>query len=143
MLLKDGKVKVTDFGIAKAVSDSQTKSGIVLGTPNYMSPEQINGQELDGRSDIFSVGVVFYELLTGQLPFHGKTLANLFYQITQGRHASPRQINPKVPKPCEQMIDKALAKNPNQRFRSAGEFAKYLRVMIAKIDQLKAGNGKA
>ncbi len=143
MLLKDGKVKVTDFGIAKAVSDSQTKSGIVLGTPNYMSPEQINGQELDGRSDIFSVGVVFFELLTGQLPFHGKTLANLFYQITQGRHPSPRQINPKVPKPCEQMIDKALAKNPNQRFRSAGEFAKYLRVMIAKIDQLKAGNGKA
>ena len=143
MLLKDGKVKVTDFGIAKAVSDSQTKSGIVLGTPNYMSPEQINGQELDGRSDIFSVGVVFFELLTGQLPFHGKTLANLFYQITQGRHPSPRQINPKVPKPCEQMIDKALAKNPNQRFRSAGEFAKYLRVMIAKIDQLRAGNGKA
>ncbi len=142
MLLKDGKVKVTDFGIAKAVSDSQTKSGIVLGTPNYMSPEQINGQELDGRSDIFSVGVVFFELLTGQLPFHGKTLANLFYQITQGRHPSPRQINPKVPKPCEQMIDKALAKNPNQRFRNAGEFAKYLRVMIAKIDQLKAGSGK-
>jgi serine/threonine-protein kinase len=143
MVLKDGKVKVTDFGIAKAVSDSQTKSGIVLGTPNYMSPEQINGQELDGRSDIFSVGVVFYELLTGQLPFRGKTLANLFYQITQGRHPSPRQVNPRVPKPCEQMIDKALAKNPNQRFRSAGEFAKYLRVMIAKIDQLKAGNGKA
>ena len=108
MLLKDGKVKVTDFGIAKAVSDSQTKSGIGLGTPNYMSPEQINGQELDGRSDIFSVGVVFFELLTGQLPFHGKTLANLFYQITQGRHPSPRQVNPKVPKPCEQMIDKEI-----------------------------------
>jgi len=143
MLLKDGKVKVTDFGIAKAVSDSKTKSGIVLGTPNYMSPEQINGQELDGRSDIFSLGVVFFELVTGQLPFHGKTLANLFYQITQGNHLSPRQINPKIPRPCAQMIDKALAKDPDQRFRSAGEFARYLRVMIAKIDQLKAGVARA
>jgi len=143
MLLKDGKVKVTDFGIAKAVSDSKTKSGIVLGTPNYMSPEQINGQELDGRSDIFSLGVVFFELVTGQLPFHGKTLANLFYQITQGKHPSPRQTNPNVPKPCAQMIDKALAKDPDRRFRSAGEFARYLRVMIAKIDQLKAGVARA
>ncbi|MFH1490512.1 MAG: serine/threonine-protein kinase, partial [Pseudomonadota bacterium] len=109
MLLKNGQVKVTDFGIAKAVSSSQTKSGVVLGTPNYMSPEQINGQELDGRSDIFSLGVVFYELLTGKLPFHGKNLTNLFYQITQAKHPSPREINPKVPKPCEQIIDKALA----------------------------------
>jgi serine/threonine-protein kinase len=139
MLLKDGKVKVTDFGIAKAISDSKTKSGIVLGTPNYMSPEQINGQELDGRSDIFSLGVLFFELLTGQLPFHGKTLANLFYQITQAKHSSPCQINPKVPKPCEQILNKALAKNPARRFRGAGEFAKYLKVMIAKIDQLRAG----
>lgn len=89
MLLKSGKIKVTDFGIAKAVSTSQTKSGIILGTPNYMSPEQINGDELDGRSDIFSLGVVFYELLTGRLPFQGKSLANLFYQITQGRHRPP------------------------------------------------------
>ena len=138
MLLKDGKVKVTDFGIAKAVSDSKTKSGIVLGTPNYMSPEQINGLKIDGRSDIFSLGVVFYELLAGQLPFRGKTLANLFYQITQVKHPSLRQLNPKVPRPCEQVIDKALAKDPKQRFKNAGEFGKYLRLLISKIDQLKA-----
>jgi len=138
MLLKDGKIKVTDFGIAKAVSSSQTKSGIVLGTPNYMSPEQINGHEIDGRSDMFSLGVVFFELLTGQLPFHGKNLTNLFYQITQVKHASPRDINPKVPKPVEQILDKALAKDPAQRFRTGAEFAKYLRAMINKIDQLKA-----
>jgi CHASE2 domain-containing sensor protein/tRNA A-37 threonylcarbamoyl transferase component Bud32 len=138
MLLKDGKVKVTDFGIAKAVSSSQTKSGIVLGTPNYMSPEQINGQDIDGRSDIFSLGVVFFELLTGQLPFHGKNLTNLFYQITQGKHPSPRQINPKIPKPVEQILDKALGKEPSQRFQTSGEFAKYLKAMIHKIDQVKA-----
>ncbi len=136
MLLKDGKIKVTDFGIAKAVSSSETKSGIILGTPNYMSPEQINGQKIDGRSDIFSLGVVFYELLTGQLPFHGKTLTNLFYQITQGKHPSPRSINPNVPKPCEQIIDKALTKNPENRFQDADEFAKYLRLLINKLDEV-------
>lgn len=141
MLLKDGHVKVTDFGIAKAVSSSQTKSGIVLGTPNYMSPEQINGHALDGRSDIFSLGVVFFELLTGQLPFQGKTLTNLFYQITQGSHPSVRSINPKVPKPCEQIIDRALAKEPEQRFQSAGELSKYLNAVALKIEQLTARAG--
>ena len=138
MVLKDGKVKVTDFGIAKAVSSSQTKSGIVLGTPNYMSPEQINGHEIDGRSDIFSLGVVFFELLTGVLPFHGKNLTNLFYQITQVKHPSPREINAKVPNPVEQIVDKALSKNPEQRFQTCSDFARYLKAMINRIDQVKA-----
>jgi serine/threonine-protein kinase len=138
MVLKDGKIKVTDFGIAKAVSSSQTKSGIVLGTPNYMSPEQINGHEIDGRSDIFSLGVVFFELLTGVLPFHGKNLTNLFYQITQVKHPSPREINPKVPNPVEQIVDKALSKDPEQRFQTCSDFARYLKAMINRIDQVKA-----
>jgi CHASE2 domain-containing sensor protein/tRNA A-37 threonylcarbamoyl transferase component Bud32 len=137
MLLRDGKIKVTDFGIAKAVSDSKTRSGIVLGTPNYMSPEQINGHDLDGRSDVFSLGVVFFELLTGQLPFRGSTLANLFYQITQAKHPSPREFNPRVPEPIEQILDRALAKNPANRL-DAAEFARYLRIVIARIDQLTA-----
>jgi len=141
MLLKDGQIKVTDFGIAKAVSSSQTKSGIVLGTPNYMSPEQINGHSIDGRSDIFSLAVVFFELLTGQIPFHGKNLTNLFYQITQGKHPSPREINPKVPKPVEQILNKALAKDPAQRFATGADMAKYLKAMISKIDQVKARVG--
>jgi len=138
MLLKDGKVKVTDFGIAKAVSSSQTKSGIVLGTPNYMSPEQINGHDLDGRSDIFSLGVVLFELLTGVLPFHGKNLTNLFYQITQAKHPSPREINTEVPNPVEQIVDKALSKEPEQRFQTCSDFARYLKAMINRIDQVKA-----
>jgi len=137
MLLKDGKVKVTDFGIAKAVSTSTTKSGLIVGTPNYMSPEQINGQEIDGRSDIFSLGVVLFELLTGQLPFPGKSITNLFYEITQGKHPSSREINPKVPKPCEQIIDKALAKTPDERFQRAGDFAKYVKAVINRIDQIR------
>jgi eukaryotic-like serine/threonine-protein kinase len=139
MLLRNGKIKVTDFGIAKAVSSSQTKSGIVLGTPNYMSPEQINGHAIDGRSDIFSLGVVFFELLTGQLPFHGKSLTNLFYQITQVKHSSARSVNPALPKPVDQILDKALAKEPDQRFATCADFAKYLRALISKLDQLKPG----
>jgi len=138
MLLKNGHIKVTDFGIAKAVSSSQTKSGIILGTPNYMSPEQINGEPVDGRSDIFSLGVVFFQLLTGQLPFKGKTLTELFYNITQAKHPSPRTINPRVIKPCEQIIDKALAKRADQRFQSAGELAKYLRLLGKKMDEMRA-----
>ena len=138
MLLRTGKIKVTDFGIAKAVSSSQTKSGIVLGTPNYMSPEQINGHAIDGRSDIFSLGVVFFELLTGQLPFHGKSLTNLFYQITQVKHPAARSVNPNLPKPVEQILDRALAKEPDQRFPTCADFAKYLRVLISKMDQVKS-----
>lgn len=138
MLLEGGHVKVTDFGIAKAVSSSQTKSGVVLGTPNYMSPEQINGRPLDGRSDIFSLAVVFFELLTGQLPFQGKTLANLFYQITQVKNPSIREINPKIPRSCEQIIDRALSKEPAQRFHSAGELSRYLNAVAAKIEQLQS-----
>ena len=142
MLLKNGHIKMTDFGIAKAISSSQTKTGIILGTPNYMSPEQINGIEIDGRSDIFSLGVVFFQLLTGTLPFGGKTLTELFYQITQGKHPSPRKINPKVIRPCEQLIDKALAKDPDQRFQKAGDFARYLRILSEKIDNFTAKKGK-
>ncbi len=138
MLLENDKIKVTDFGIAKAVSDSKTKSGVVLGTPNYMSPEQINGQDLDGRSDLFSLGVVFFELLTGQLPFGGSSLANLFYRITHSKHPSPRQFNPRVPIPVEQILDKILEKTPDKRFQSASELAKYLRMLIERIDELTA-----
>lgn len=138
MILKNGQVKVTDFGIAKAVSSSQTKSGVVLGTPNYMSPEQISGQNIDGRSDIFSLGIVFFELLTGQLPFQGTNLTNLLYQITHAKHPSIKEINPRVPKPCEQLIDKALNKDPRQRFQRSGDLAKYIRIILDKMEQLRS-----
>lgn len=134
MILNDGRIKVMDFGIAKAVSSSHTRTGVILGTPNYMSPEQIEGHEIDGRSDIFSLGVVLYQLLTGALPFQGKTMTELFYQITQVKPPSPRSINPRVIKPCEQLIDKALAKNQDKRFQTAGLFAKYLRLLGTKMD---------
>jgi serine/threonine-protein kinase len=138
MLLRNGRIKVTDFGIAKSMSSSKTRSGIILGTPNYMSPEQIMARTIDARSDIFSLGVVFYQLLTGELPFKGENLNSLFYQITQARHPSPRTINPRVIKPCEQIVDKVLAKNPDNRFQTANDLARYIRILAHKIDTLRA-----
>ena len=137
MLLKGGGIKVTDFGIAKAISSSRTKTGVILGTPNYMYPEQIMGQKIDARSDIFSLGVLFFQLLTGETPFKGDNLSNLLYQITQGKHPSLRERNPKIPGICERIIDKALAKNPQKRFKSAGEMAYVIQSLLAKIDELR------
>jgi serine/threonine-protein kinase len=137
MLLKEGGVKVTDFGIAKALSSSRTRTGVILGTPNYMSPEQIMGQKIDARSDIFSLGVLLFQLLTGELPFRGDNLSSLLYQITQVRHPSVREYNPKVPKACGQIIDRALAKKPEERFKNASDMARVIRLLVAKIDQLR------
>jgi serine/threonine-protein kinase len=138
MLLENGHVKVTDFGIAKAISSSRTKTGVILGTPNYMSPEQIMGQKINSKSDIFSLGVVFYQLITGELPFHGDNLSGLLYQITQVKHPSPRSYNQRLPKVCEQIIDKAMAKAPDKRFRTAGDLARIISALADKIDQIRA-----
>ncbi|NLA74050.1 MAG: serine/threonine protein kinase, partial [Deltaproteobacteria bacterium] len=138
MLLKNGQVKVTDFGIAKAISSSKTKTGVILGTPNYMSPEQIMGQKINSRSDIFSLGVLFYQLLTGELPFHGDNLSGLLYQITQVQHTPCREYNRRIPRACEQILDRALAKDPAKRFRSAGQMARILGLLGEKLDELKA-----
>lgn len=143
MLLKNGGVKVTDFGIAKAISSSRTRTGVILGTPNYMSPEQIIGQKIDARSDIFSLGVLFYQLLTGELPFHGDNLSSLLYQITQVKHPPVRNHNPKIPRACEQIIDRALAKNPKERFGTAGEMAKIISLFVSKVDQLRKSRERA
>lgn len=137
MLLKSGGVKVTDFGIAKAISSSRTKTGVILGTPNYMSPEQIMGQKIDLRSDLFSLGVLFFQLLTGELPFQGENLSSLLFQITQVKHPSVRRYNPQIPKVCDQILDKTLAKDPKERLRSAGEMARVIRLLAAKIDELR------
>ena len=136
MLMDNGGVKVTDFGIAKAISSSRTKTGVILGTPNYMSPEQIMGQKIDHKSDIFSLGVLFFQLLTGELPFQGKNLSSLLYQITQVKHPPVRDFNARLPKVCEQIIDKALAKERDDRFKSAGEMAKVIRLISSRINQV-------
>ncbi len=140
MVLKSGQVKVTDFGIARITTGSktQTAAGIVMGTPSYMSPEQVAGHAIDGRSDIFSLGVVFYELLTGERPFKAESIMALLHVIATKPHAPVRSLNPRVPEYLEKVIDKALAKDPKDRFQRAGEMSRALKAFLAKVDQIAA-----
>ncbi|MBW2005277.1 MAG: CHASE2 domain-containing protein [Deltaproteobacteria bacterium] len=128
MLLNDtGNIKVTDFGIARITSSSKTKTGVVLGTPSYMSPEQVSGKKIDGRSDIFSLGVVLFEMLTGQKPFISDDITSLMFQIAKEKHTSARKFNPKIPLIIEKIIDKALIKDVKKRYQNAGLMAEPLK----------------
>jgi serine/threonine-protein kinase len=140
MVLKNGQVKVTDFGIARITSGSrtQTAAGIVLGTPSYMSPEQVSGKKVDGRSDVFSLGVVFYELLTGEKPFESEAVVSLLHAIATEPHPPVKSHNPKVPEFLGKVINKALAKQPDNRFQRAGDMARFLRAFFAKVDEISA-----
>lgn len=130
-----GEIKVTDFGIARITASSKTKTGIIMGTPSYMSPEQVSGNKVDGRSDIFSLGVVFYELLCGVKPFTGDDMTSLMYMIAKEKHSSVKTINPKIPIVIEKVIDKALEKDVNKRYQKAGHMAQHLKVILKKIDE--------
>jgi serine/threonine-protein kinase len=113
-----GIVKVTDFGIARITDSSKTKTGIVLGTPSYMSPEQLAGKKVDGRSDLFSLGVMLYQLSTGVLPFQGDSMATLMFKIANETHPDLLSVNENLP-PCLKMIvDKLLQKDLTQRYQS-------------------------
>jgi serine/threonine-protein kinase len=139
MRMKESKeIKVTDFGIARITSSSKTKTGVILGTPSYMSPEQVAGKKVDGRSDIFSLGVVLYELLTGTKPFVGEDMTSLMYRISKEPHPSTRSINPKIPKVVDKIIDKALEKDVEKRYQRAGQMADHLKRVVAKIDEIQA-----
>ncbi len=131
-------VKVTDFGIARITSSSKTKTGVVLGTPSYMSPEQVAGKKVDGRSDIFSLGVVLFEMLTGQKPFRGDDMTSLMYQIAREPHPSPRSINPRIPPVLEKIIDKALEKDASKRYQKAAQMSDHLKKVAAKIIEIQA-----
>jgi serine/threonine-protein kinase len=123
----EGQVKVMDFGIAKLPDSTLTQTGSILGTPSYMSPEQINGQAIDGRSDLFAVGCVLYELLTGMKAFQGETFPALMNQITQGVPLPPSAQNLAVAPACDEIIGKALAKNPQERYQRGKDMAGALR----------------
>ncbi len=127
MLLKDGTVKVTDFGIAKISTTSMTQTGQVFGTPNYMSPEQVRGMQLDGRSDIFALGVVLYESLVGVKPFPGDDITTVLYKLVHEEPVPPLQLRPELDPGLGRVIQKALAKNPDQRYATCADFARDLR----------------
>ncbi|MGD9232185.1 MAG: serine/threonine-protein kinase, partial [Desulfobacterales bacterium] len=121
ILSADGQVKLTDFGIAR-IEDSdaaqQTQAGDILGTPTYMSPEQVIGKSVDGRSDLYSLGVLLYELTVGRRPFLGNNIATIFRAITHDDPVAPSQIDPSIPKGLSDIIIKALSKNPDERFQT-------------------------
>jgi serine/threonine-protein kinase len=136
------EIKVTDFGIARIASSSKTKTGVIMGTPSYMSPEQVAGKKVDGRSDIFSLGVVLFEMLAGEKPFAGEDMTSLMYKIAKEKHPSVRSVNPQVPQVVEKIIDKALEKDQETRYQKAGQMAEHLKKVVAKIDEIQAKKGK-
>ncbi|HXG28204.1 MAG TPA: serine/threonine-protein kinase, partial [Nevskiales bacterium] len=129
-LPEERKVKVTDFGVARLTDSSKTKTGMVLGTPSYMSPEQLAGKHVDGRSDLFSLGVTLYQLLTGSLPFTGDSMATLMYRIANEAHLSPRSLKADLPACVDAIIDRVLQKNPEQRYQRGSELAADLRACL-------------
>jgi serine/threonine-protein kinase len=122
MLTKNGTVKVMDFGIARAVDSTLTKTGSVMGTPAYMSPEQASGWKIDGRSDIFSLGVILYELLTGRRPFSGDTFPSLMFAIIKEDPAPPSLVDPSISTGWDTIVMKALAKTREERYATAKAF---------------------
>jgi serine/threonine-protein kinase len=132
MVLEDFHVKVTDFGIARFESGamSMTQTGIAMGTPYYIAPEQLRGEAVDRRCDIFSLGVVAYELLTRKRPFDGQNISALIYAITQTNPDPPSKLDPVVPGLFDFVISKALAKDPRQRYQNADDMGKDLEAFV-------------
>jgi CHASE2 domain-containing sensor protein/tRNA A-37 threonylcarbamoyl transferase component Bud32 len=130
-----GMVKVTDFGVARITDASKTRTGMVLGTPSYMSPEQLSGKKVDGRSDLFSLASTLFQLLTGKLPFSGDSMAELMFRITNQAHPDIQQLQPGLPAVLKLVLDKALAKKPEDRFQSGAEFAAALRRSLAAMKE--------
>jgi len=128
-----GSMKITDFGIARITDSSRTKTGMVLGTPSYMSPEQLSGKKVDGRSDLFSLGVMLYQMVTGTLPFTGDSMATLMYKIANDPHPDITTVKADVPPCLKAVLDKALAKNADERYQTGTEFAQALRECAAQL----------
>jgi eukaryotic-like serine/threonine-protein kinase len=116
-------LKITDFGIARLTGTGTTRTGIVLGTPSFMSPEQLEGRTVTGHSDLFSLGVSLFQLLTGQLPFTADTMTGLMQQIAEAPHPPLRAFRPDLPACVEGVIDRALTKNPEARFETGAQMA--------------------
>jgi serine/threonine-protein kinase len=126
-------VKVTDFGIARITDSSKTKTGMVLGTPSYMSPEQLAGKKIAGHSDLFSLGAALYQMACGHLPFQGDSMAQLMFKIANEAHADIRTHNQKLPACVAAIVNKALAKDPAQRYQDGEQMAKALRLCLQSL----------
>jgi eukaryotic-like serine/threonine-protein kinase len=124
-------LKLTDFGIARLTDSSKTKTGMVLGTPSYMSPEQLAGKKIEGRSDLFSLAVSLYQMLSGKLPFEGESMAQLMFKIANEAPTDILSVNPNLPPALVAFLDKALSKNPDERYQTGEEFGGALRAAMS------------
>ncbi|MDR7307224.1 serine/threonine-protein kinase [Rhodoferax saidenbachensis] len=131
-------VKVTDFGIARITDSSKTKTGLVLGTPSFMSPEQLAGKKVDGRSDLYSLGVMLFQLLTGVLPFRGDSMAELMFKIANEEAPDIRVVRPDLPVSLANVVALSLSKRPELRYQDGDQFATDLREAIGGLDSSRA-----
>ena len=134
MIHEDGTAKVTDFGVAKIVSQQMTQAGTIMGTPSYMSPEQVQGSAITGRADQFSLAVIVYEVLTGERPFTAEYLPTLLYKIVREDPMPPQRLNPTLGVAVEVVLRKALSKNPVDRFETCVDF---INALAAACNQTK------
>jgi hypothetical protein len=128
-VLPSGRVKIMDFGLARANTSDMTRSGMVMGTPNYMSPEQVRGERVDARSDVFSLGAVFYELLAGRKAFHADSMHTILFKVLEEQPEPVARFAPGVPPRFVRLVERALAKDPAVRFQHAGEVRDALRAI--------------
>ena len=119
-------LKVTDFGIARITDSSKTRTGLVLGTPSFMSPEQLSGKKVDGRSDLYSLGVTLFQLLTGSLPLRGESMMELMHKIANVEPADIRQLRPDLSLAVARVVALALQKRPEARYQTGQQFARDL-----------------
>jgi CHASE2 domain-containing sensor protein/predicted Ser/Thr protein kinase len=126
-------VKVTDFGIARITDSSKTKTGLVLGTPSFMSPEQLAGKKVDGRSDLYSLGVMLFQMLTGVLPFRGESMAELMYKIANEDAPDVRAIRSELPESLANLVSLAVSKRPETRYQDGDQFAADLRAVMGGV----------
>ena len=139
MVLDDGRIKIMDFGIARLQEPTvKTQTGVLLGSPQYMSPEQISGQALDGRADVFSLGVVLYEMLTGIKPFDASDLTQVLFWVVNMPAKPPSERRPGLPSVVDFIVAKALKKKPDERFAGAAEFAADLRKAMDEVRAAEA-----
>ncbi len=135
--------KITDFGIARITDSSKTRTGTVLGTPNYMSPEQCMGKKVDGRADLFSLGVVLYQLVSGELPFKGDSMATLMYSIVNDPAIDIKKVKPDINPALRKVIHNAIGKKPEKRYQSGKKLAAHLKVVMERMGVESADNEDA
>ncbi len=133
LITEDRQVKLTDFGIARVDTSNLTMEGQLLGTPNYMAPEQIQGLETDHRVDVFSLGVVLYEMLTGEKPFKGENVTVVTHRIVYDSYTAPEEYVGQLPEPVAEVLSRALAKEPDERYETVTQMAEALRTGVAQM----------